>query len=307
MSAATAMKFAPRRIERVLLIVNPASRRGARLRDKALKAFADAGVACDAMPTEAPGHAAVLAKTHAHKYHAVFTLGGDGTVMEVLSVLAHQGPPLGVLGGGTGNVVARTLGIPLNPSRAVPILLNGDEATVDLGRLGDGRRFAIGVGVGLDATMISEAPARLKRRFGFMAYVIGGYKAVLRNRKFQLKLTVDGAVFQQTASAILVANFGAVLNDLVSFGDGILYDDGLLNACVFSPVNLWDALRILWRMVRKDFRADPCLFYKPGREFRIETTPEMPAQADGELLLPGTPILVSVDPLAGSLLIPKKE
>jgi diacylglycerol kinase (ATP) len=307
MSAATAMKFAPRRIERVLLIVNPASRRGARLRDKALKAFADAGVACDAMPTEAPGHAAVLAKTHAHKYHAVFTLGGDGTVMEVLSVLAHQGPPLGVLGGGTGNVVARTLGIPLNPSRAVPMLLNGDEATVDLGRLGDGRRFAIGVGVGLDATMISEAPARLKRRFGFMAYVIGGYKAVLRNRKFQLKLTVDGAVFQQTASAILVANFGAVLNDLVSFGDGILYDDGLLNACVFSPVNLWDALRILWRMVKKDFRADPCLFYKSGREFRIETTPEMPAQADGELLLPGTPISVSVDPLAGCLLIPKKE
>jgi len=307
MSAATAMKFAPRRIERVLLIVNPASRRGARLRDKALKAFADAGVACDAMPTEAPGHAAVLAKTHAHKYHAVFTLGGDGTVMEVLSVLAHQGPPLGVLGGGTGNVVAKTLGIPLNPSRAVPILLNGDEATVDLGRLGDGRRFAIGVGVGLDATMISEAPARLKRRLGFMAYVIGGYKAVLRNRKFQLKLTVDGAVFQQTASAILVANFGAVLNDLVSFGDGILYDDGLLNACVFSPDNLWDALRILWRMVRKDFRADPCLFYKSGREFRIETTPEMPAQADGELLLPGTPISVSVDPLAGCLLIPKKE
>ena len=307
MSAATAMKFAPRRIERVLLIINPASRRGARLRDKALKAFADAGVACDAMPTEAPGHAAILAKTHAHKYHAVFTLGGDGTVMEVLSVLAHQGPPLGILGGGTGNVVARTLGIPLNPAQAVPMLLNGDEATVDLGRLGDGRRFAIGVGVGLDATMISEAPARLKRRFGFMAYVIGGYKAVLRNRKFKLKLTVDGVVFEQTASAILVANFGAVLNDLVSFGDGILYDDGLLNACVFSPVNLWDALRILWRMVRKDFRADPCLFYKSGREFRIETTPEMPAQADGELLLPGTPISVSVDPLAGCLLIPKKE
>jgi diacylglycerol kinase (ATP) len=300
------MKFAPRRIDRVLLIVNPASGRGGRGRDKALKAFADAGVTCDAMPTEAPGHAAVLARTHAHKYQAVFTLGGDGTVMEVLSALAHQGPPLGVLGGGTGNVVARTLGIPLNPARAVPLLLNGDEATMDLGRLGDGRRFAIGVGVGLDATMISEAPARLKRRFGFMAYVIGGYKAVLRNQKFRLRLTVDGVVFERTASAILVANFGAVLNDLVSFGDGIVYDDGLLNACVFSPVNFWDSLRILWRMVRKDFRPDPCLFYKSGKEFRIETTPEMSAQADGELLS-GTPLSVSVDPLAGCLLIPKKD
>ena len=307
MSAATAMKFAPRRIERVLLIVNPASRRGARSHDKALKAFRDAGVACDSMPTEAPGHAAILARTHAHKYQAVFTLGGDGTVMEVLSALAHQGPPLGVLGGGTGNVVARTLGIPLNPARAVPMLLNGDEATMDLGRLGDGRRFAIGVGVGLDATMISEAPARLKRRFGFMAYVIGGFKAVLRNQKFHLRLTVDGVVFERTASAVLVANFGAVLNDLVSFGDGIMRDDGLLNACVFSPVNFRDALRLLWRMVRKDFRADPCLFYKSGKEFRIETNPGMPAQADGELMLPGTPLSVSVDPLAGCLLIPRKE
>ena len=251
MSAATAMKFAPRTIGRVLLIVNPASRRGARLRRKALEAFADAGVQCELMMTQAEGHAAIIAKTHAHKYDAVFTLGGDGTVMEVLGALAHQGPPLGVLAGGTANVVARTLRIPLNPSRAVPMLLTGDEAAMDMGRLGDGRRFAIGVGVGLDATMIAEAPAALKRRFGFMAYVIGGYKAVLRNRKFKLRLTVDGIVYDRSASAVFIANFGAVLNDLVAFGDGIVRDDGLLNACVFSPNNLWDSLRILRRMLGK--------------------------------------------------------
>lgn len=303
---ATAMRLSPRRIERVLLIVNPASRRGARIRRKALKAFEDARVDCEVMLTEAPGHAGVLARDHAHKYDAVFTLGGDGTVMEVLSALAHQRPPVGVLAGGTANVVARTLRIPLNPRRAVPLLLGGDEATLDLGRLGDGRRFAIGVGVGLDATMISEAPARLKKRLGFMAYVVGGYKAVLRNQKFNLRLTVDGIVYDRPASAILIANFGAVFNDLVAFGDGIVHDDGLLNACVFSPANLWDALRILWRMVRKDFSADPCLFYKSGREFRVETVPEMPAQADGELL-PPTPLSVSVDPLAGCLLIPKRN
>src|SRR6266404_8167701 len=273
MSAATAMKFTPRRIGRVLLIVNPASRRAARMRRKALKAFAEAAVECDAMSTEAPGHAATIAKMHAHKYDAVFTLGGDGTVMEVLGALGHQGPPVGVLAGGTANVVARTFRIPLNPARAVPLLLNGDQATMDLGRLADGRRFAIGVGVGLDATMISEAPARLKKRFGFMAYVIGGYKAVLRNQRFKLRLTVDGIVYDRQASAILVANLGAVLNNLVAFGDGIVQDDGVQNACVFSPNNLSDALRILWRMVRKDFGADPCLFYKSGRDFKIETFP----------------------------------
>lgn len=306
MSAATAMRFAPRRIERVLLIVNPASRRGARLRRKALKAFADAGVGCDLMPTEGAGHAATIAKTHAHKYDAVFTLGGDGTVMEVLGALAHQGPPVGVLAGGTADVIARTFHIPLNPARAVPMLLSGDLARIDLGRLGDGRRFAIGVGVGLDATMMSLAPARLKKRFGFMAYVIGGFKAVLRNQKFEVRLTVDGTVYGRSASAILIANLGAVLNDFVAFGDGIVHDDGLLNACVFSPDNFRDSLRILWRMIRKDFSPDPCLFYKSGRDFRVETQPRMPAQADGELL-EGTPLSVSVDPLAGSLLIPRRN
>jgi diacylglycerol kinase (ATP) len=306
MSAATAMRFTPRRIESVLLIVNPASRRGARIRGKVLKAFADAQVGCDFMVTDGPGNAAAIAKTHAHKYDAVFTLGGDGTVMEVLGALAHRGPPVGVLAGGTGNVVARTFHIPLNPVRAVPMLLNGDEARMDLGRLGDGRRFAIGVGVGLDAAMIYGAPARLKKRFGFMAYVIGGFKAVLRNRKFELRLTVDGTVYELSASALLIANFGAVLGELVSFGDGIIHDDGLLDACVFSPNTLWDSLRILQRMIRKDFGPDPCLFYKSGREFRVETMPRMPAQADGELL-EGTPLSVSVDPLAGSLLIPKRN
>jgi len=306
MSEAASGSSMPRRISRVMLIVNPASRRGARIRQKAIDAFSKAGVGCDVMPTAAPGHAAILAADHAHKYDAVFTLGGDGTVMEVLGVLAHRGPPVGVLAGGTGNVVARTLGIPLNPLRAVPMLLDGDEATLDLGRLGDGRRFAIGVGVGLDATMIREAPARLKKRFGFMAYVIGGYKAVIRNQKFSLRLTVDGEVYERTASAVLVANFGAVLNDLVAFGQGIVHDDGLLDACVFSPGNLWDAMRILWRMLRKDFSADPCLFYKSGRDFLIETSPSMPAQADGELL-PPSPLSVCVDPLAGCFLIPKKK
>jgi len=306
MMARAAMNLTPRPIERVLLIVNPASRRGVRLRDRALRAFADAGVTCDFMPTEAPGHAALLAARHAHNYDAVFTLGGDGTVMEVLGALAHRGPPVGVLAGGTGNVIARSLGIPLNPARAVPLLLDGDEARLDMGRLGDGRRFAIGVGVGLDATMIAEAPAKLKKRLGFMAYVIGGYKAVLRNQRFALRLTVDGEVFELTASAVLIANFGAVLNDIVTLGTGIIHDDGKLDACVFSPRNLRDALRILWRMIRRDFSPDPCLFYRSGREFKVETEPGMPAQADGELL-GRTPVTVSVEPLAGRLLIPRKR
>src|SRR5436190_12597117 len=126
--------MAERRIKRVLLIVNPASRRGARVRRRALDAFERAGVKCEMMVTNAPGNAAELAAAHHALHDAIFTLGGDGTVMEVMGAVAETGPAVGILAGGTANVVARTLRIPLDPRRAIPLLLAGDEARIDLGR-----------------------------------------------------------------------------------------------------------------------------------------------------------------------------
>lgn len=292
-------------IRRVLLIVNPTSRRGARARPKAERAFADAGVQCDTRATESAGHGAILAAQDASAYDAVFTLGGDGTAIEIVSALADTGPPVGILPGGTGNVVARTLGTPIRMKRAVRALLEADEARIDLGRLSNGQRFAIGMGVGLDAAMIAGAPAPLKRRFGFFAYVVSATRAVLRMEKFRVRLTVDGEIVERQASAVLIANFGAVLNNLISFGDGIRRDDGFLNACIYAPNNLSDAARILWKMSRKNFSPDPCISYHAGKEFRLETIPPQMGQADGELL-GNSPFEVTVEPMAGRVLVPRR-
>jgi YegS/Rv2252/BmrU family lipid kinase len=291
---------------KVLLIVNPASRRGARVRAKAERAFRKAGVSLDVMETEASGHGSQLAAVHGANYDAVFTLGGDGTAIEVLGALAHVGPPVGILPGGTGNIVARTLGTPARIDRAVEALLNGDEARIDLGVLQTGHRFAIGMGVGLDATMIQNAPGPLKRRIGFFAYVIGALKAFAKLEKFTVNVTVDGETKTMRASAVLVANFGAVMNDLISFGDGIHRDDGVLNVCVYSPRNVWDAFRILYKMSRKRFTPDPCIYYGAGSTFVIETDPPRMGQADGELIGNG-PFTVTVEPLAARVLVPKRS
>jgi YegS/Rv2252/BmrU family lipid kinase len=293
-------------IRRVLLIVNPASRIGKRALPKTQRAFADMGVHCDTRITDSPGHGAELAAQHGHSYDAVFTLGGDGTAIEVVGALSRDGPPVGVLPGGTGNIVARTLGIPIRPARAVRSLLEGDEARIDLGRLSTGQRFAIGMGVGLDASMIAGAPGPLKRRLGFFAYVVSATRAVMKMEKFTVRLTVDGEVTEHEAAAVLLANFGAVLNDLIVFGDGIRRDDGLLNACIYSPRHFRDAMRIFWRMSRREFRADPCVTYRSGKKFRIETIPPRLGQADGELL-GNSPFEVTVEPLAGRVLVPRGE
>ncbi len=290
---------------RVLLIVNPASRRGAKLRDKATAAFKKAEVAFDVMLTESPGHGARLAAAHGPAYDAVFTLGGDGTAIEVIGALAHVGPPVGILPGGTANVVARTLRTPARISKAVEALLKGDEARIDLGVLQTGHRFAIGMGVGLDATMIENAPGPLKRRMGFFAYVVGALRAFARLEKFTVSLTVDGETKIMRASAVLVANFGAVMNNLIAFGDGIQRDDGVLNACVYSPNNVIDALRILYKMTRKKFTPDDAIYYQSGTTFIIETDPPRLGQADGELIGTG-PFTVTVEPLAARVLVPKR-
>jgi YegS/Rv2252/BmrU family lipid kinase len=286
--------------------VNPGSRLGGKTLPKAQHAFADAQVHCDTMFTDSPGHGAQLATEHGQSYDAVFTLGGDGTAIEVIGALAHTGPPVGILPGGTGNIVARTLGIPLKSGKAVRALLAGDEARIDLGRLASGERFAIGMGVGLDASMISGAPAPLKRRLGFLAYVLSATRAVFKLEKFTVRLTVDGEVTECEAAAVLVANFGAVLNNLIAFGDGIRRDDGLLDACIYSPKNLRDAMRIFWMMSRKKFQEDPAVTYRPGKNFRIETIPPRLGQADGELL-GMSPFDVTVEPLAGRVLVPKRK
>ena len=291
-------------MKRVLLVVNPGARRASKKRDEAIAAFRRADVECEVVTTTAPGHATTVARERGASFDAVFTLGGDGTVMEVVTALAGQHPPVGILAGGTGNVLARSLGIPLRVSRAVPALLSGTEFRMDLGKLSDGRHFAIGLGVGLDQAMIEGASASIKRRLGVLAYVWAATRAGLRFEQFQVRLTVDGVVHERQAASVLHANVGSVLGGAITFGRGIVHDDGLLHACVYAPRNLAEAFRIFGRVVLGRVHQDSRCTCMSGSRFRLETIPPRVAQADGELL-GMTPLEITVEPRAARLLIPR--
>lgn len=296
-------------IRRALVIANPASRRGKQLAERARVALSRRSIENEILFTERPGHASELAKEHAPGYDVVFALGGDGTVMEVAGALAGTDTRIGVLAGGTGNLLARALGIPLSVDRAVDKLIGGAESRVDLGRFDSGKRFAIAAGVGIDAAMVAETPGWLKRRLGVLAYTIIGTKAALRavfkREFFEAKITVDGVTETRRAAAVMIANFGAVLGNRITLGPDIRTDDGLLDACVFSPSSLMDAIRIMSRLLRGDFENDPCMLYHSGRDIRVETTPAKSWQADGEMM-GTTPFHVVVEPLAVRLLVPAR-
>jgi diacylglycerol kinase (ATP) len=291
----------------VLLITNPAARRGRLLEQRARDALLAAGVEFDVVVTSHQGHAAIVAAERARDFAAVLTLGGDGTAMEVIGALAGTGTPVGVLPGGTGNLVARALRIPRRIELAVRALLHGDVAAVDLGYIPESkRRFAFSSGVGVDARMIDETNPETKRRFGIGAYIHTGVRVGLSRRPFRVRVDVDGIVVEREATSLMVANFGTVLDRLFVLGPGIVQDDGRLDLCVFSPRHAPDVVRIAWRLFRRDFGPDDSLFYRSGREFRIECDPPQLYQADGELL-GTTPYSVRVEPLAARLLVPKRD
>jgi diacylglycerol kinase (ATP) len=298
---------APRR---VLLVVNPASRRGEHASETALDAFRAAGVDCDAVLTRSTGHAGELATALAARYDLVFTLGGDGPAMEVLGALTGTGTPIGILPGGTGNLTARALGTPLNVRHAVPRLLAARAIPIDLGCLtmatGAQRYFAFAAGAGADATMVANASGALKRQLGVLAYCVTGLGAMLRRETFHVRVVVDGAVIEREGTAVMIANVGRVLDGLLTLGPGIRPNDGLLDVCVYSGGRMADALRVGVRLLRGDFRADSAMTFRAGRRFRVETDPPRPVQADGELL-GMTPFDVTVVPGAVQLLVPAAQ
>lgn len=290
-------------VRRALLIVNPHASRAERSRVEAIEAFKALGVACDVQITEAPGHCTRIATERGAAYDAVFTLGGDGTAIEAIMGLAERGPPVAILPGGTGNVLVRTFRIPLDVRRAVPVLVRGVEKRLDLGRLGDGRCFAIGAGVGLDAAMVEGASPDMKRVVGVGAYVISSTLALARLAPFHVRLTVDGNVHERETASLLIANLGSVLGGVFTLGEGIVPDDGLLNACLFSPRSKLHAVGMFTDMLRGTAHRNPGMEYFAGKQFRVETDPALRAEADGELL--GlTPLDVTVRPLAARLLVP---
>ena len=295
-------------LQRIIVIVNPMARRAGRMTDDVGAACKAQGIEADFAVTAGPGDATRIAgeAASAGTHQAIVGIGGDGTMLEILTGVANQASslPVGIVPGGTANVLARTFAVPMRTSHAIATALKAQPVAIDLGRLPDGRRFAIGVGAGLDAAMIRGASPAMKRAFGWGAYVLSAARAGLRLPRFRARLTVDGKPHELTTSSVLIANHGVVANGLVRLGGDASPSDGVLEACVYSPRHQMDASRMLWRMRRGTVCRDRCFTGFRGREFTIETDPPAPIQADGELLGVGA-ISAVVEPLAARLLVGK--
>jgi YegS/Rv2252/BmrU family lipid kinase len=284
--------------------VNPRSRRGLRHREAALHALIESGCEVREVVTSHPGHASEVLRARNEIWDAVFVLGGDGTVMEVVSALAYSGIPIGVLPGGTGNLVAGVLGVPLGIRKAVAALLAGEKTALDLGQLPDGRFFTFAAGVGVDVAMVERTSTRGKHAFGMISYAITAIRAAFQRDLVRVTVEVDGKTVQARAVLAMVANAGTLLGGRFAVGPNVRPDDGELDLCLFMPERMKEVFDLIWRLLRRDFSPHPRMMFVRGKTFRVRSDPPVAVQADGDIV-GRTPIDIKVAPMAADFLIPK--
>ncbi|GAA4351403.1 diacylglycerol/lipid kinase family protein [Angustibacter luteus] len=239
----------------------------------------------------------------------VCPLGGDGTVREVAEALVHTGVPLGLLPGGTGNLLARNLDLPLSSiDDALAVALTGQDHAIDVGLVefdpsGEDERpqtlvFLVMAGLGFDAQMMAGAPEKLKAKVGWLAYAVSGAKHLRAPRAKATIVRDDQPEFSRRVSTLLVGNCGTLTGGIRLIPDAEV-DDGWLDAVTLTPKGLvsWAtvAVRVLTRRGHHRVERMRC------HEISVRVDRPTEAQLDGDVVGQVRALRARVDP--GALVI----
>lgn len=268
----------------VCLVANPAAgggRAAGRVRD-AVTALRRRGVEVTLRVTEQPGDARSLAGEFLAEIDAIAVLGGDGTVNEVIQGMAGTGVPLGIVPGGTVNVLAIELGLPFALEEACAIIAAGRRTTMDLGSL-NGRRFALHAGAGLDALTVREVRGDAKRRFRELAFVAAGLSAIRRHPQPPFRVIVDGR--EHYATFAVVANCSAYAGRRLRIAPEANPADGVFDVVLFRGWGFADTATFWLGLTTGTHPYHPGTETIRGRCVRVEPLADRDViwlQTDGE-------------------------
>jgi diacylglycerol kinase family enzyme len=297
---------------RVFAALNPAagSAKATDVRQALARHFPEGQAACEiheagaGEPIDALVHAAL-----ARGCDLVVAAGGDGTVSMVAGALAGDAAdvPLGIIPLGTANVLARDLGIPLDPEEACRLLASPPEGhattRIDAMRVGPGCYFTQ-VGVGIDALMIRDTRREDKRRFGRIAYLWTASTHLLGFQPGRFVVEADGRRQRARASQVVVANSGILGQPPFRWGPDIRPNDGRLDVCIIRARTLLDYARLGWYVLTAQHHRSPNVRYLAVRHaVAISSRRPLPVQGDGEIL-GETPVTVEVVPGAVAVIVP---
>jgi diacylglycerol kinase (ATP) len=297
-------------MRKVALLYNPDSggrhaRRQHEL-ESALSVLRNAGVEATLVLTDSRAHAeekarqAVLARCD-----TIFACGGDGTIHNIIQVLANTQVALAVLPMGTANALAHDLHLPMNAVEAAAAVLRAQSRRVTLGRIACPdlaghpvhRYFIVAAGVGVDAHLFYKLHTSTKHRLGMAAYYAKAWHLWFNYamNRFQVEYTEIGSQSPQSASltellAVRIQHFGGVLNELAP-GASLDRDDVRLILCRTASRAAYLAyvtralLNGKWSVPGIDLaHAEKAVCQYPSATSSSRPQPKIYVEADGELL-----------------------
>ena len=263
-----------------LVILNPAahSERAQRKQARVESLARD----CVVYATTYVGEAESMARRAVEEgFQKIVAAGGDGTINEVVNGLAGTRATLGLLPIGTMNVFATELGLPVHDlERCWDIVRGAHTREVDLAKANQ-KFFVQLAGVGLDAQVVKETSAQLKRNFGPLSYLISAAQIAARQPPRLFIQSEDASIDQ--GSFVLVGN-GRLYGGPFPFFKHAALDDGLLDVVVFKRLGYLEIIKYLQDVIFSSEIRVPEVEYFQTRRLRVESDQTVPVELDGELV-----------------------
>jgi diacylglycerol kinase (ATP) len=257
--------------------------------------------------TEDPGRA-MTEQAVREGVDLVLGAGGDGTIRVICSGLAHTGIPFGLIPAGTGNLLARNIGIPLDEVAALGVAFDGVDKAIDLVRLTVDDKppdhFAVMAGIGLDAVIMEGADPKMKKAVGSAAYFVSAARNANHPAMHATISVDDDPPIRRRAHVIVVGNVGFLLAN-IQLIPGARADDGILDVLVASPRTLRDWVRLTTRVLARRRQPDDQLDRLKGRRVTITVEERDRVQLDGDTVGECNTLTAEVVPAALRLRVPR--
>lgn len=213
------------------------------------------------------------------KYEAVIVFGGDGTVNEVISGIAEKEyiPKLGIIPGGTGNLITKLVQIDQDIDKAIESLDFNLTNKIDIGKAND-HYFGYIFSVGSLPEAIHNVEIEDKTKFGMFAYAINTVKSVIRDEVFNIKVETENGNYEGDASQVLV-----LLSNY--FSDKKIFDEnkvGYANILILKDASIFSKLSLIPDLLKGDVVENDSIEYIKAKMIKISSDIEIESDIDGD-------------------------
>lgn len=289
---------------RIKVIANPGAGQPEPVLSILNETLGKAGIEWDVDVTHAAGDGFKAAREAADQsYDLIGVYGGDGTIKEVASALAHGGPPMAILPGGTGNTLAEELGIPRALAEAAALVASGeyDLRLVDMGRSGDDW-FIVRLTMGLEVSIVEGATPERKGRIGWLAYAMAGLRTMTDPPTAKYTIEIDGETIKAEGIACIIANTASTGVLGLKIAEGVDTSDGMLDVIVIERAALLAMAASAADVVAG--QEARCVSHWRGKSIRVASEPAQSVVSDGECS-GETPVEAAVVPGAITVVVPR--